>query len=103
MSSAVPPVIAERRLVTITVLGREVRVGEGTTILNAVRGAGHSELLGCGCRLGDCGECAIAVRLPGETMPRRELSCIAPVVDGMAVCETPFPWTRAFHRRAERS
>lgn len=92
----------KRNTVTITVLGRMVSVSEGATILNAVRGAGHPELLGCGCRLGDCGECGIAVRLPGDATPRRELSCIVPVVAGMAVTELPFPWTRAFRQRDER-
>lgn len=87
-------------LVDIRILGQPVRVAAGTTILNAVRRHGHDELLGCGCRLGSCGECRISVRYPGEIMPRRELSCLEIVVDGLEVLQLPFPWTQSYGQQA---
>lgn len=81
-----------------TILDQPAAAPEGTTLLNAIRTAGHPELLGCGCRLGDCGECRVALRYPGESALRHELTCVVEVVAGVVVCELPFPWTRAFRR-----
>ncbi len=53
-----------RAKIKFTVLDQPVEVPEGMTLLNAMQVSGHEYLKGCGCRMGDCGECAVYYRKP---------------------------------------
>ncbi len=82
-------------------LGKEVEVPAGMTLLNAMQVAGHDYLKGCGCRMGDCGECAVYYRMPGAPVTLRDFSCELRVMEGMDVMEVPFKWNLAFRRAGE--
>lgn len=97
MSSA-PESKSNRQRVRFTVLDRTVEVPAGMTLLNALQAAGHDYLKGCGCRMGDCGECAVYYRLPGSAVTLRDFSCEMRVTEGMEVMEVPFKWNLAFKR-----
>lgn len=86
----------------ITILGTPCRVPAGRTLLNALRGAGHDHLRGCGCRVGACGECAVSFRRLGDPILYSEFACIVPVEAGMTILSLPFAWALAY-RRAQAS
>ena len=92
------PDTAARARVTFTVLGKEVKVPAGMTLLNALQASGHDYLKGCGCRMGDCGECAVFYRKPGSAVTLRDFSCEMRVSEGLEVMEVPFKWNAAFKR-----
>ena len=87
-----------RKSVTFSLLDRTVTVPAGMTLLNAMQVAGYDYLKGCGCRMGDCGECAVYYRLPGTVTTLRDFSCEMRVTEGMEVMEVPFKWNEAFKR-----
>ena len=87
---------AGRAKITFTILGQAVAVPEGMTLLNAMQVAGYDYLKGCGCRMGDCGECAVYYRLPGSAVTLRDFSCEMRVSEGMEVMEVPFKWNLAY-------
>lgn len=95
MSSA-PESKPNRQRVRFTVLDRAVEVPAGMTLLNALQAAGYDYLKGCGCRMGDCGECAVYYRLPGSAVTLRDFSCEMRVTEGIEVMEVPFKWNLAF-------
>lgn len=88
--------LTDKNPLTVRVEGRAVAVSGGQTILNALRRSGWPDLTGCGCRLGDCGECKITIRRPGHSVPDRVLACVVDIEDGMEILDMPFRWTRAF-------
>ena len=87
-----------RAKVRFTVLGKEVAVPAGMTLLNAMQASGYDYLKGCGFRMGDCGECAVYYRMPGSVVTLRDFSCEMRVAEGMDVMEVPFKWNLAFQR-----
>ena len=89
---------AARKSVTFKLLDRDVTVPAGTTLLNAMQVAGHEYLKGCGCRMGDCGECAVYYRMACTITMLRDFSCEIRVAEGMEVMEVPFKWNQAFNR-----
>lgn len=91
-----------RAKIKFTVLGQPVSVPEGMTVLNAIQVSGHDELKGCGCRMGDCGECAVYYRKPGSAVTLRDFSCEMRVSEGLEVMEVPFKWTAAFKQAQEK-
>jgi len=90
--------MSARKKVTFTILEKEVSVPEGMTLLNAMQTSGYDYLKGCGCRMGDCGECAVYYRQPGSVTTLRDFSCELRVSEGMEVMEVPFKWNLAFKR-----
>ena len=96
--SAPPAAKAARNRVRFTILGREVAVPASMTLLNAMQASGYEYLKGCGCRMGDCGECAVYYRLPGSAVTMRDFSCEMRVAEGMEVMEVPFKWNLAYRR-----
>ena len=96
-----PETEAAAGTVTIDILGRSVSVPAGATLLMALQRNGYDYLKGCGCRLGDCGECGVRFRMPDDPAIRRELSCITKVAPGMQILDVPFRWNLAF-RQAQR-
>ncbi len=91
-----------RAKVAFTILGQPVEVPEGMTLLNAMQVAGYDYLKGCGCRMGDCGECAVYYRLPGSAVTLRDFSCEMRVAEGMEVMEVPFKWNIAYKQAQNR-
>jgi NADH dehydrogenase/NADH:ubiquinone oxidoreductase subunit G len=90
------PAAKGRAKVKFTIEGQPVEVPEGMTVLNAMQISGYDYLKGCGCRMGDCGECAVYYRLPGSAVTLRDFSCEMRVSKGMEVMEVPFKWNLAF-------
>jgi NADH dehydrogenase/NADH:ubiquinone oxidoreductase subunit G len=91
-----------RSKVTFTIMGRTVQVPEGMTLLNAMQVSGYDYLKGCGCRMGDCGECAVYYRLPGSAVTLRDFSCEMRVAEGMEVMDVPFKWNIAFKQAQDK-
>ena len=89
---------AVRNKIALTILGQRVEVPEGMTLLNAMQVAGFDYLKGCGCRMGDCGECAVYYRLPGSAVTLRDFSCEMRVTEGMEVMDVPFKWNLAYRQ-----
>ena len=87
-----------RNRVRFTLLDTPVEAPAGMTLLNAIQAAGHEYLKGCGCRMGDCGECAVYYRLPGSATTLRDFSCEMRVTEGMEVMEVPFRWNLHYRR-----
>jgi ferredoxin len=90
--------------VRIYVEGEEWLVPASVTILDALILSGHRSLRGCGCREGDCGECAVVVRAPGAHHPGSELACEVRLRPDIRISRIPFQWNRAYRdqRRAGR-
>jgi hypothetical protein len=53
-------------MVDIYVMGKQYRVPEALTILEAMEYAGYQLKRGCGCRAGFCGACATVYRIAGD-------------------------------------
>ena len=87
-----------RKRVRFTILDRAVEVPEGMTLLNAMQVSGYDYLKGCGCRMGDCGECAVYYRQPGSAVTLRDFSCEMRVSEGIEVMEVPFKWNLAYRQ-----
>jgi ferredoxin len=85
--------------VTILIEGEPSPVPASVTILDALILSGHHYLRGCGCRVGDCGECAVMVRPPEGGPAVSELACAARVRPGVDISHMPFQWNRAFQNR----
>lgn len=89
--------------VRIVVEGAPSRVPASITILDALILSGHHYLRGCGCRVGDCGECAVMVTSPEGGPAVSELACEARVRPGIGITRIPFQWNRAFLNRRRRA
>ena len=87
--------------VRIHVEGEARLVPASITILDALTLSGHRYLRGCGCRAGDCGECAVLVRSPFLRHAVTELACEAPVRPEIGISRIPFQWNRAFRNRRQ--
>ena len=78
--------------ITIRVDGAEVTALPGEMLASALIAAGkpvfradlHGEARGMFCNMGTCGECFVAVELPGRA-ERRLRACLVPVEPGMTV------------------
>ena len=57
--------MAEKRMATVYLLGRQCTVPDDLTIMRAMEYAGFRLVRGCGCRSGFCGACAVVYRLQG--------------------------------------
>ncbi len=85
--------------VRIHVEGEARLVPASITILDALTLSGHRYLRGCGCRVGDCGECAVLVRSPFRRQAVSELACETRVRPDIDLSRIPFQWNRAFRNR----
>ena len=90
----------KREKVTFSLKGEDVTVPAGMTLLNSLQVAGHDYLKQLGCRLGDCGECAVYYRMPGSDVTLRDFACLMKVTPGMEVMDVPFQWA-VHYRRAK--
>ncbi len=76
--------------VDIFVMGKQYRVPETLTILEAMEYAGYQLKRGCGCRAGFCGACATVYRIAGDFELKVGLACQTKVEQGMYLAQIPF-------------
>ncbi|HOL18166.1 MAG TPA: 4Fe-4S dicluster domain-containing protein [Bacillota bacterium] len=76
--------------VDIYVMGKQYRVPETLTILEAMEYAGYQMKRGCGCRAGFCGACATVYRIAGDFELKVGLACQTKVEQGMYLAQIPF-------------
>lgn len=88
----------KRATVRFTLQGRKVTAPAGMTVLNAMQILGHDYLRGCGCRMGDCGECKVYYRLPDSDETGYDHACELRVSPGLEVMSVPFQWNIAYRR-----
>lgn len=76
------------KLTKIRLLGREVEVPEGTTILRALQYL-HTDEVSYGdfCWNNDCGNCEVLVQRQGGASPKRVRGCQYPVSEGLDIIE----------------
>lgn len=85
-----------KRRVSVFFYGKEYRVPESCTIIQAYEYSGHRYTRGCGCRAGACGACGALFLLPGSGSIKTGLACQTQVVAGMLVIQIPyFPTQKA--------
>ncbi len=77
-------------MVDIYVMGKQYRVPEALTILEAMEYAGYQLKRGCGCRAGFCGACATVYRIAGDFELKVGLACQTKVEQGMYLAQIPF-------------
>lgn len=77
-------------MVDIYVMGKQYRVPEALTILEAMEYAGYRLKRGCGCRAGFCGACATVYRIAGDYELKVGLACQTKVEQGMYLAQIPF-------------
>ncbi len=81
---------AEKKTVSIYVMGKQSEVPYGVTIMKAMEYAGYRFIRGCGCRGGFCGACGTVYRKPGNFRLKVGLACATMVEDGMHLTQIPF-------------
>ncbi len=78
------------QMVTVYLFGKEHKVPESLTIMEAMEYSGYKLVRGCGCRNGFCGACATLYRIKGQKELKTALACSAKVEDGMYIATLPF-------------
>ncbi|MBO4409523.1 MAG: (2Fe-2S)-binding protein, partial [Spirochaetales bacterium] len=78
------------KMVTVYLFGKEHKVPESLTIMEAMEYSGYKLVRGCGCRNGFCGACATLYRIKGDKELKAALACSAKVEDGMYIATLPF-------------
>ncbi len=81
---------AEKKTVTIYVMGKGYEVPAGLTILKALEYAGYRLVRGVGCRAGFCGACMTMWVKKGDYKLYSGLACQTVVEDGMYLVQIPF-------------
>ncbi|OMH41194.1 2Fe-2S iron-sulfur cluster-binding protein [Desulfurobacterium indicum] len=79
-----------KKLVSIYIEGRKIKVPEGYTVIEALWDTGHDIKRGVGCLSGLCGACAIAYLEKGSKRVRFGLGCQTIVKEGMNITVMPF-------------
>ncbi|WP_027718672.1 4Fe-4S dicluster domain-containing protein [Desulfovirgula thermocuniculi] len=82
--------MAEEKMVSIYIMGKQYKVPYGLTIMKAMEYAGYRFIRGCGCRGGFCGACGTVYRKPGDFRLKVGLACQTMVEDGMHLTQIPF-------------
>jgi len=85
-----PGTLDPSSFVTIYVMGKDYRVPEGLTIMNAMEYAGYLFIRGCGCRGGFCGACGTVYRTKDSYKLKVGLACQTVIEDGMFLTQLPF-------------
>jgi succinate dehydrogenase/fumarate reductase-like Fe-S protein len=82
--------------ISVYIMGKEYRVPNGLTIMEAIEYAGYRFIRGVGCRAGFCGACATVYRLKNDYKLYTALACQTTAEDGMYLAQLPFtPANRA--------
>lgn len=85
--------------ISVYVMGKEYRVPNGLTIMEAIEYAGYRFIRGAGCRAGFCGACATVYRLKNDYKLYTALACQTTAEDGMYLAQLPFtPANRAGYK-----
>ncbi len=77
-------------LINIFIMGKNYRVPEGLTIMQALEYAGYKLVRGVGCRGGFCGACATVYQIKGENQLKFDLACQTQVQPDMYLTQIPF-------------
>ena len=77
-------------MVTVYLFGKEHKVPESLTIMEAMEYSGYKLVRGCGCRNGFCGACATIYRIEGSNQLYTGLACSTKVEQGMYIATLPF-------------
>jgi ferredoxin len=80
----------EKRMLTIELEGRKIRVPEGLTVIEALWDTGHDIKRGIGCLSGLCGACTVAYLKQGAQKVKFGLGCQVVVSEGMNVIMLPY-------------
>jgi carbon-monoxide dehydrogenase small subunit len=95
------------QLITLNVNGRAHRIAldPNTILLAVLRELGYTDVK-CGCEKGDCGACAVLLRMPDEQLSQPVNSCLVlawqaegadiTTVAGLGTAEHPHPLQAAF-------
>ncbi|MFQ6123669.1 MAG: 4Fe-4S dicluster domain-containing protein [Candidatus Heimdallarchaeota archaeon] len=84
--------------ISVYIMGKEYRVPNGLTIMEAIEYAGYRFIRGAGCRAGFCGACATVYRLKNDYKLYTALACQTTAEDGMFLAQLPFtPANRAVY------
>lgn len=75
---------AEKKKITVEIMGQSYTVPEGLTMLRAMWYTGHEIIRGAGCLGGFCGACATTYRTKDDVRLRNTLACQTLVEDGMS-------------------
>ena len=78
------------KMVSIYFSGKEYKVPQSFTIMQAYELVGHQYTRGCGCRGGACGACGSLYIIPGVAKLNVGLACQTQVVSGMSVIQIPY-------------
>jgi heterodisulfide reductase subunit C len=78
------------RLINIFIMGKNYRVPEGLTIMQALEYAGYKLVRGVGCRGGFCGACATVYQIKGDNQLKFDLACQTEVQPDMYLTQIPF-------------
>ena len=71
-------------MVTVEIMGKECRVPEGLTMLQAMWYTGHEVVRGAGCLGGVCGACGTTYRVRDDVRLKTALACQTQIEDGMS-------------------
>jgi succinate dehydrogenase/fumarate reductase-like Fe-S protein len=82
--------------ISVHIMGKEYRVPNGLTIMEAIEFAGYRFIRGAGCRAGFCGACSTVYRLKNDYKLYTALACQTSVESEMYLAQLPFtPANRA--------
>ncbi len=94
--------MSDKKLITMELEGRKIRVPEGLTVIEALWDTGHDVKRGIGCLSGLCGACTVAYLEKGAGKVRFGLGCQVVVTEGLNVIMLPyFPSRVAAYRLEE--
>jgi hypothetical protein len=94
--------MSDKKLITMELEGRKIRVPEGLTVIEALWDTGHDVKRGIGCLSGLCGACTVAYLDKKSAKVRFGLGCQVVVAEGMNVIMLPyFPSRVACYRMEE--
>jgi succinate dehydrogenase/fumarate reductase-like Fe-S protein len=75
---------AQKKRVTVEIMGKTYEVPEGLTMLRALWYTGHEVIRGAGCLGGFCGACATTYKTKDDMRLKTALACQTLIEDGMS-------------------
>ncbi len=81
---------AEKKMISIYIIGKKYLVPSGLTIMKAMEYAGYRYIRGCGCRGGFCGACGTVFRHRDDFKLQSGLACQTVVEENMYLVQIPF-------------
>jgi hypothetical protein len=93
--------MSDKKMITMELEGRKIRVPEGLTVIEALWDTGHDVKRGIGCLSGLCGACTVAYLEKGADKVRFGLGCQVVAAEGMNVIMLPYFPSRVASYRLE--